>query len=57
MYKEISKQGYFYLKDLPNDITKKQGLNTVNTLLLAAGIDNDLLVPDSLIKTLEKLNN
>lgn len=57
MYKEISKQGYFYLKDLPNDITKKQSLNTVNTLLIGAGIDNDLLVPDNLINSLNKLNN
>lgn len=57
MYKDISKQGYFYMKDLPNDISKKQSLNTVNTLLLGAGIDNDMMVPDSVIKTLNKINN
>ena len=56
MYKEISKQGYFYMKDLPNDISKKQALSTVNTLLLGAGIENDTMVPDELIKTLNKIN-
>lgn len=55
MYKEISKQGYVYEKDLPNNISKKQSLNTVNTLLLGAGIDNDLLVPDTLIQNLKNL--
>lgn len=55
MYKEISKQGYVYLKDLPDDITKKQSLNTVSTLLYGAGIDNDLRVPDSALDALEKI--
>jgi hypothetical protein len=56
MYKEISKQGYVYMKDLPNDISKKQTLNTVSTLLLSAGIDNDMTVPDSTIEALKNLN-
>lgn len=56
LYKEISKQGYAYMKDLPNDISKKQTLSTVNTLLLGAMIDNDLEVPDSTIAALNKLN-
>jgi hypothetical protein len=43
MQKEISKQGYVSMKDLPSDITQKQTLNTVNTLLLASGIENDLM--------------
>jgi len=57
MYKEISKQGYVYMKDLPNDISKKQTLNTVNTLLLGAGINNDLSIPDDTIQALEKINS
>ena len=56
MYKEISKQGYVYMKDLPNDITKKQTLNTVSTLLLGAGIDNDLTIPDATIQAINNLN-
>lgn len=56
MYKEISKQGYVYMKDLPNDITKKQTLNTVSTLLLGAGINNDLSIPDATIQALNNLN-
>lgn len=56
MYKEISKQGYVYLKDLPNDISKKQSLNTVYTLLLGAGIESDLAIPDSTLEALKKLN-
>lgn len=56
MYKEISKQGYVYMKDLPSDISKKQALNTVSTLLLGAGIDNDLSVPDATIQALNNLN-
>ena len=57
MYKEISKQGYFYMKDLPNDINKKQSLYTVSTLLLGAGIDSDILISDNVIQTLNKINN
>jgi hypothetical protein len=56
MYKEISKQGYVYMKDLPNDISKKQTLNTVSTLLLGAGIDNDVAIPDETIETLKNIN-
>lgn len=57
MYKEISKQGYFYLKDLPNDVKKKQTLNTVNVLLMGAGINNDLLDSENnIIDNLKKLN-
>lgn len=44
------------MKDLPNDISKKQTLNTVSTLLLSAGIDNDMTVPDSTIEALKNLN-
>lgn len=57
MYKEISKQGYCYMKDLPNDVSKKQALNTVNVLLLGAMIDNDLSVSDNVINTINKINN
>ena len=56
MYKEISKQGYVYMKDLPNDISKKTTLNTVSTLLLGAGIDNDINLPDTTIQMINNLN-
>ena len=56
MYKEISRQGYCYMKDLPNDIKKKQSINTVSILLVGAGLDNDLTIPDNLISTLNKLS-
>jgi len=55
MYKQISKQGYVYMKDIPDNISKKQALNTVNVLMLGAGIDNDLSVPDKTINMINKI--
>lgn len=43
MYKNISMQGYTYLDDLPNDLSKKQTLNTMNAYLIGSGIASDLI--------------
>ena len=48
MYKQISNQGYTYLKDLPNDISKKRTLNTINSYLIGAGLASDLVGEDFL---------
>lgn len=47
LYKQISMFGYAYMKDLPNDLSKKQTLNTVNTFFIGAGIETDLLENNS----------
>ena len=48
MYRNIASQGYTYLKDLPNDTSKKQTLNTVNQYLIGAGIASDLFAEDNI---------
>ncbi len=48
MYADISTYGYTMLRDLPDDIQKKRALKTTSYFLLAAGIDNDLLVEDEI---------
>jgi UDP-N-acetylmuramyl pentapeptide synthase len=58
MYKNISKQGYTYLNDLPNDLSKKQTLNTVNSYLIGAGITSDLIPNDyTAIDNKKKIDN
>ena len=56
MYKNISNDGYTYLDNLPNDISKKQTINTLNTYLLGAGIASDL-IDDTFTRTSVKSNN
>ena len=43
LYNQIATYGYASLSDMPNDLSKKTTLNTINTYLLAAGIANDLM--------------
>jgi len=43
MYKDISLYGYSYLKDMGQDITENQTLNTMYVYLMGAGLGNDLL--------------
>ena len=63
MYRDISLYGYCYQKDLSDNINEKQTLNTVNTLLLGAGFETDLLTPlsqettDNMYKEITKLTN
>jgi hypothetical protein len=46
MYKDISMYGYTYLKDMGQDITENQTLNTMYVYLMGAGLGNDLLKED-----------
>jgi len=43
MYKNISEYGYTYLKDLPNDMSKKQSINTIYQYLVGSGLVTDLI--------------
>ena len=53
MYKRITQDGYFKLEDLETDVSKQVTLNTINTYLLASGINSDLVTPK--LKTLYTL--
>ena len=60
LYKQISMYGYCYQKDLPNDLRKKQTLNTINSYLIGAGIESDLLEdtnPINIEKILSKITS
>ena len=43
LYKRISLDGYAYQKDLPNNISEKQTINTIYAYFIGSGIDTDLL--------------
>ena len=43
MYSKISKYGYIYLNELEGSHKDSQTLNTINTFLLGAGIESDLI--------------
>lgn len=45
MVKDIHKQGYATLKDLPSDIKNKQAVNTLDVYFTSAGIMTDLITP------------
>jgi hypothetical protein len=50
MYKDINMYGYSYLKDMGQDITENQTLNTLYVFLMGAGLGNDLLKEDGTIE-------
>lgn len=56
MYSDITKQGYVYLKDLPNDINKKKAVKTASYDLLSAGITNDLMEPQDVDVDIPTIN-
>lgn len=45
MLKNINRDGYVSLKDMPNDVKNKQALNTLDVFFLSAGIVTDLITP------------
>lgn len=45
-YQQIANEGYVNLRDLTDDISEHQSLNTVSTYLYGAGLENDLLDSD-----------
>ena len=57
LYKQISNFGYAYQKDLPNDLSKKQTLNTIDVFFIGAGIETDLLEDNVNDKGEEDLKN
>jgi hypothetical protein len=59
MYKDINLYGYSYLKDMGQDITENQTLNTLYVYLMGAGLGNDLLKEDGSMEEIlqGKLNN
>lgn len=55
MLRQIVRDGYATLSDLPNDPTEKTALMTLNTYLLASGIRSDLI--NTSLETLYTLKN
>lgn len=49
MYQNISEDGYFSLRDLPNDLESKIALRNTSYDLLAAGLNNNLITDDDSI--------
>lgn len=50
MLKNINRDGYVSLKDMPNDVKNKQALNTLDVFFLSAGIVTDLITPGLVLR-------
>ena len=45
MLKNINRDGFVSINDLPSDVKDKQALNTLDVFFLGAGIVTDLITP------------
>lgn len=51
MLRNINRDGYVSLQDLPSDVKNKQALNTLDVFFTSAGIVTDLVTPGLALRT------